>query len=573
MYRDLMVVMLLLLGCSGSTGGSKDASSGDVERVVDLARSDLVEGDVPAFEVAFPEHVSETEVAVMPEWSTCPDEPLATTETLAQKAAFYDDIAARLHIHPDLKWISDVRLKQQEVDCPEGIDGPCFEPVASLDEATFEDVEAFHTGENDGLWSGLYLASQAYRYGATQSPEALANIKLLLEGERVRMAVTGVPGLFTRQYIPAGVDGITCPADDAHYVVDVEKDDNRWVRIKDDGCVWVVDNQTMEWTGTDHCGLDEFAGWCWLDNVSQDEYGGHMLALGALLHLVDEPEVQATVRDLLEQVGVHMMENQLTFVDWDGRVTEHGWLFPMAMANTPGFLAIESLAWMRMAVAASDREDLQDFYDNCLLQKGGELDCLDWPLQQPKPFTDYFYLTALYNGPEGCTTNFNNVSMLTSAYQGLLMFEDDAAVRGKVLDGFWQEIVGFDNPKSTMHLRNPWYSFAWAAVQEGPLAPEDPVFSMVEESVCTLRQFPSSQAVPDMDNESLYPHYCDSRLGSSMAQFPIPLAQRCPSTFIFWKNPYIRHQCTAQPWEVKQPGDYLLAYWMGRYYGFISETL
>ena len=140
-----------------------------------------------------------------PTFGTCPNPEFGTQETLAQKAAYYDDIAARLHIHPDLKWAAGATLKKVEVACADGEEGPCYAPIKSDLEATYEDVESWHTGENDGLWSALYLTSQAYRYAVTKSPEALANIKLLLEGEVIRMKITGVPGLFTRQYIPPHV--------------------------------------------------------------------------------------------------------------------------------------------------------------------------------------------------------------------------------------------------------------------------------------------------------------------------------------------------------------------------------
>ncbi len=491
-----------------------------------------------------------------PTWGTCPDEPLATAETLAEKAAFYDDLATRIHIHPELKWITSVTLGDPD-----------------LSQATLEDVTTFHSGENDGLWSALYLTSQAYRYAATGSEEALATIKLLLEGEVTRMAITGVPGVFTRQYIPPGIDGIACPTDDAHYVVDVEKDDNRWVKIQEDGCVWVVDNESMEWTGTDHCGLDEFAGWCWLDNVSQDEYAGHMLALGALLALVDDAEVQAVVKDLLIQVGTHLMENDLTFVDWDGRVTEHGWMFPMSLAGTPGFLAAECLSWFRMGIEAEEGDALRTYYDECLLQKNGPVKCLDWPVQTPTPFTDYLDLVALFVGEEGCITNFNNVSMVLSAFQGLLMFEHDPELRPVLQEALRREFMESDSPKAAENLGNPWYNFAWAASK--PLGPDSdgPAYQAVEDGICSLRQFPASQATPDLDNEALYPHFCDGRLGKSLAEHPIPEAHQCPRTFSFWKNPYRRGSCTADPTRVQQPGDYLLAYWMGRYYGFIPEGL
>ncbi len=593
----LLIILAMLFGCSTGGGGSSTPAEDIVPRADTQPAQDCLAG---AWECAADDRTlricaegswTETDCSQdrggfcwdgacvppwaygAPTWSTCPDGTLFTPETLAEKAAFYDELVPRLHIHPDLKWVNSVTLKKVEVDCPEDGTPPCYAPAVPLEQATWEDAAVFHTGENDGLWSALYLTSQAFRYAVTQSPEALANIELLLEGETVRMAITGVPGIFTRQYIPPDIKGIACPQDDVEYIVDVEKDDNQWVQIREDGCVWVVDNQTLEWTGTDHCGLDEFDGWCWLDNVSQDEYGGHMLALGALMALVDDPGVQATARDLLEQVGVHLMENDLTFVDWDGRITEHGWMFPMSLADTPGFLATQCLGWIRMAIEASGRDDLRDFYDNCLLQKGGDLKCLDWPVQTATPFTEFFTLFSLFNGVDGCLTNFNNVSMAVSAFHGLLMFEQDPDLRPIVQEAFRRELMEAGSPKAGENLKNAWYNFTWAAMKAMGPDTDGPAYQAVEDAICTMKQFPASQAVQSMDNTVLYPHYCDGRLGSSMAEFPISVAHRCVSTFSFWGNPYNRHSCAAAPWKVKQPGDYLLAYWMGRYYGFISEDL
>jgi len=46
-----------------------------------------------------------------------------------------------------------------------------------------------------------------------------------------------------------------------------------------------------------------------------------------------------------------------------------------------------------------------------------------------------------------------------------------------------------------------------------------------------------------------------------------------PAPMIRWppRSPWPPRQ--AQPRFVHQPGDYLLAYWMGRYYGFIPEGI
>jgi len=80
-------------------------------------------------------------------------EPGATHGTLAQKAAYYDGIAARLHVHPDLKWIMAVTLP-----CAAG---DCSRSSVPQESATWRDVERWNDGENDGLWSALYMASQA----------------------------------------------------------------------------------------------------------------------------------------------------------------------------------------------------------------------------------------------------------------------------------------------------------------------------------------------------------------------------------------------------------------------------
>jgi len=217
-----------------------------------------------------------------PEWDRCEGEPLAAPGTLAAKMTYYEDVARRLHVQPPLRWMLGVTLACREVTCSGGDTPPCYDcsqPAVPQEEATVEHVVQWHTGENDGLWSSLYLTSQAYRYAVTGDGEALSMLVTLLEGQRDRMAITGVRGLFTRQLIPPDMPGIGCPEDPAEYVPDEEKNDNQWVRIGPDGCVQTADPVTHAFVSSSHCGLNAFAGWCWLDNVSQDEYSGHVLAL------------------------------------------------------------------------------------------------------------------------------------------------------------------------------------------------------------------------------------------------------------------------------------------------------
>ncbi|MGB0592543.1 MAG: hypothetical protein ACPGU1_22895 [Myxococcota bacterium] len=510
-----------------------------------------------------------------PSWSTCDDEPLATAESLSDKAAHFDAIATRLHIHPEMPWIMTVRLKTEEVPCEGDATPPCTAPVATEGEATWEDVAQWHTNENDGLWSGLYLTSQAFRYAVTGSEEALETVRTLLAGEVERMAITGVSGLFTRQLIPPGVDGISCPTSLEDYVPDGNKDDNQWVMVSEAGCVQVTDKETLAWVDTDHCGLEAFAGYCWLDNVSQDEYAGHMLALAAIARVVDVPDVRDTAIALIEQVADHLVANDMAFIDWDGRVTEHGKLWVTSFSGTPGFLASQSLAFLKMAVELTGREDLKTFYEGCLLQEGDKAQgkCLGHGLETGEPYLDYLTNVLAYMGDEGCKSNYNGFSMAMTYFFELLWFEHDPVRQAHVQQVFDEGLFRADSPRALIGQENAWFNVMWAATKRLGPDSDGPAYDAVHDAVCSLRQFPASKVRVTKDPGATYPHYCDGRLGNSQSEHPIPVAERCLSRFAWWASPYDRGGCQADPSEITHPGDYLISYWMARYFGMVPEDL
>ncbi len=508
-----------------------------------------------------------------PTWGKCADNLLATPESLAEKAAYYDNITMRLHFHPQLGWIAPVTLPKQEVECPLDQVGPCYEPTISEAVATWEDVESWHTGENDGLWNGLYMASQAFRYGATKSPEALENLRKLLIGEKWRLEITGVKGLFTRQYIPPMVEGIGCPTDKTQYIPDIEKDDNKWLSIKEDGCIYTVDRDSLEWVKSDVCGLDAYAGWCLLDNVSQDEYAGHMMALGAIWKLVDDPEIKALAASMLGDVGEHLMNNWLNFVDWDGRATEHGKMHTYSFADSPGFLAFHSMDFILMAAKATGRQDLRDFYDKCLVQNEGK-QCEGWPYEVEGPYQNEFNTMIMYVGAKGCKSNFNNHSMIFTAIHNFIWFENDPTIREMAQFAFENHFMDEDNiERAIWKEKNPWFNFGFAAMKKlGAYSPH--AAQWVEDGICSLKEFLPSKAARFGNAADTYPPYCESRFDGDMkAEFPVPIAERCTATFEWWGDPYDRDNCSAAAWNVQVPTDYLLPYWMGRYYGFISEDM
>lgn len=513
-----------------------------------------------------------------PSWPTAEQEQLADGFTLAEKASRYEDRAKRLHVHPELKWMMGLELPCGDQAC---IDGDkeacekCVTPSISEDEATWKDVSRWRSGENDGLFSALYLAAEAFRYASTKDPEALEMVKLLLDGEVTRMKITGVPGLFTRQYVPPGINGLSCPSDDAHYVVDVEKDDNKWVKVDENGCIRNISIKTGEWETTEFCVGKEFAGWCWLDNVSKDEYSGHMFALGAVAKLVDDPEAQAVTKDLLYQVGKHMIVNKMAFTDWDGRIAEHGRVHAVTLGDYPGFNAAMGLDFMKVAAEATGDEKFKKWYSDCLLQKSGKWSCIKKPMEKPTPYYEYFDRAGLYPGPEGCMANFNNVSMHMLSVHNLIWFENDPEIKEIYQEHLDKDVFRpADQPRAIIHHNNAFFDFIWASQKKlGPNS-DGSALDVVENGIRMLKQFPASQRQEAVEcpQDKCKP-YCLNRFKRDEGGYPREVKERCAGTFMWWGDPYSLGSCATNQRVIHPPTDYLLAYWMGRYYGFIPEDM
>jgi hypothetical protein len=128
-------------------------------------------------------------------------------------------------------------------------------------------------------------------------------------------------------------------------------------------------------------------------------------------------------------------------------------------------------------------------------------------------------------------------------------------------------------PRPVLVQNNAFFDFMWAA--QKTLGPESdgPAFEAVENGVCMLRQFPASQAERDVTLPSRYQPYCKNRFDADVAEFPRQVAERCTGTFVWWGDPYGLGTCTRNARQINAPTAYLLAYWMGRYYGFITPEL
>jgi len=181
--------------------------------------------------------------------------------TLAQKAAYYEEKIRRRHIR--YGFCSELRLlRPGDVRSAEMIDT-----------------------DNDGSWSSLYLASQAFRYAVTGEAEARANAWETFTALERLQAINGLFGFPARTFERAGFKF---------------SDPDRW-----------------------HVAPDP--NWEWKAHTSSDEIALHTFAYAVLLEAaVRTPDERARIANAYDRILTHIVRNNLYLIDVDGQPTLWG---------------------------------------------------------------------------------------------------------------------------------------------------------------------------------------------------------------------------------------------------------
>jgi hypothetical protein len=159
--------------------------------------------------------------------------------------------------------------------------------------------------DNDGLWTGMYLGGQLYRYAATKDPEAWENCKEALLGFERLYSITGVPGLPARAYEVIGYE--------SSGYTNAFSEQTRHL-FEESG----YDVETSPWrNGTDK-------GWVWKSTTSSDEVLGHFYALSLFADIADDVEWTNRAKKLVVELAEHIYKNDLYLVDWNGKPTTWG---------------------------------------------------------------------------------------------------------------------------------------------------------------------------------------------------------------------------------------------------------
>jgi uncharacterized protein (TIGR03437 family) len=150
--------------------------------------------------------------------------------------------------------------------------GTILDPVYAS--PTSNQIVGYTRCGDSALWTGAYLAAEAFRYKVTQSADALNNVKTALAGLKALADVTG---------------------------------DNRLAR-----CMVLASSpyaagiESEEAANTIH----QNPPWIWVDNTSRDQVVGAFFGLGAAYDVVDDATVESDIADLATRLIGFIAQHQ-----------------------------------------------------------------------------------------------------------------------------------------------------------------------------------------------------------------------------------------------------------------------
>lgn len=217
--------------------------------------------------------------------------------TLAQKAAYYEDIVRQRHIRYGFY-------------CD-------YSNLVKGDPATAE------TGphDSDNLWTSMYLVAEMFRYLTTGDNDARQNCRESFDAMERLFTLSGIPGLFGRCIERKGT--ITF------------KDEYR----KNIEAYWYPGyaHTPSSWR---HSTDPE---WDWRGSASSDQAVGQYFALTLVAQYMDDKDMQQRAIHLIDQLTGYIVDHGLTLIDFDGRPTLWGRWTPEYVNRFPDMVGDKKL--------------------------------------------------------------------------------------------------------------------------------------------------------------------------------------------------------------------------------------
>jgi uncharacterized protein (TIGR03437 family) len=360
--------------------------------------------------------------------------------------------------------------------------GTILDPVLAAPDST--QIVSYTRCGDSAIWTGHYLAAEAFRYRVTRSPDALANVKRAVAGLKSLLDVTGY-NVLARCAVP-----VSSP-----YAASITSEEQ-------------------------HNGIykNTSAGLYWIGNTSRDQYSGVIFGLGVAFDMVEDAAVRSSISNLVTLLLEYLQG--------------HGWTVFMP-DGTPSTTFIgradQQLSFLKVGSHINPSKFSTTYDVQKIFLSLGVLAPIALEVQSNSSYFK-FNLDAinLYN-----LIRLDSSSLYTPAYDVLR--------------------------NHTKDQQNAFFNMIDRALRGPDAARDADTVAMLD----AWLQRPKRDVFVDLRGKL---PSCNS---PDEACSPVPIAQRPTTDFLWQRSPYQLDGGGAG--TVEGAGiDYILPYWMARYYGIES---
>ena len=363
--------------------------------------------------------------------------------------------------------------------------------------------------DNDVGYSSHYMSAKCFEYAVTGSQEARDIAVNMMKTVKWSEEISSIDGFPARSIYAVGER--TVKADHGSGGLPAE-----WHRTPDDQ-------------------------WEWKGDTSSDEIDAHVYETSIFLDLVANAEEKVWATEHLERVIGHIVDNGFFLRDVDGKPTRWARWDPEYLQTPYGYYArglngMEAFNYVTTAYHFTGNEKFMEGKKEHLKQ-GYLPDILRQKLTFPQfEFTHFDDRLAFYS------------------YYPLVQYEKDAELKAlwrRSLERSW-EIKRIEGV--------PWFNFIYGALT-GNDCESDRAVAHLREWPLDLRRYSYSNSHrDDLRPPEGYRMY-------SERPKPLSMRETAPNR---WDGDFMRLDEGYNGSMVADPGGWLDAYWMGRYYGMIS---
>lgn len=282
--------------------------------------------------------------------------------------------------------------------------------------------------------------------------------------------------------------------------------------------------------------------WLWKGDCSSDEIDGHLYGYSLYYDLAANAQEKERIQILVQKIIDHILDHGYFIVGPDGERTRWGVWAPLYL-NGPwraqrGLNALEILAHLRTAHHITGETRYEEAY---------------WDLINTHGYAENMRRQKL-NLPGHINHSDDELAFIS--YYPLLKYETDANLREIYLDSL-EHAFHIERPE-----RNPWWNFIYSALTKQPCD--------LTEAVQTLREIPMDLINWPIENS----HRLDIDLDAERGRFG-----ELQTTNVLPYDELAISKWNGNPYRADSPTNgtneddgtyYLLPYWMGRYYGYIT---